>query len=173
LRSRPEVDAFVIGQPGLLRTARAFPAKFAAIRRTGRTVYGPDPLANVPHFPDLERFAAEQALRNARLRLVYNFIRRGGDPPSYTRFVLGFVPAIYSACNAALELEGETIPRGREAQATRYASVFGVDAGVLRELAQLKKNPQPLSAAQVSATHARLFTLVMGALAWAERRWPV
>jgi predicted nucleotidyltransferase len=173
LRSRPQVDAFAIGRPGLLRTARAFPAKFAAIRRTGRTVYGPDPLADVPRFPELERFAAEQALRNVRLRLVYNFIRRGGDPPSYTRFALGFVPALCSACNTALEVEGQTIPHGREAQAALYAAVFGVDAGVLRELARLKQKPQPLSAAQVSATHARLFALVMGALIWAERRWPV
>src|SRR5262245_1265796 len=72
VRSRPNVEPFAIGRPGLLRTARAFPAKFAAIRRTGRTVFGPDPLADVPHFPELERFAAEQALRNVRLRLVYN-----------------------------------------------------------------------------------------------------
>lgn len=94
LRSRPKVEPFAIGRPGLARTARTFPAKFAAIRRTGRTVFGPDPLAGVPRFPELERFAAEQALRNVRLRLVYNFIKAGGDPRSYTRFALNFVPAL-------------------------------------------------------------------------------
>src|SRR5688572_594760 len=111
LRGHGTVEPFIIGRPGLLRTARAFPAKFAAIRRTARTVVGPDPLAAVPRFPELERFAAEQALRNVRLRLVYNFVKRGGDPAAYTRFVLNFVPAIYSACNGVLELEGIAVPR--------------------------------------------------------------
>jgi hypothetical protein len=173
LRSRPQVEPFAIGRPGLVRTARAFPAKFAAIRRTGLTVFGPNPLADVPRFPELERFAAEQALRNVRLRLVYNFIKVGGDPPSYTRFALHFVPALYSGCNSALELEGHIIPRGREAQAGLYASILAVDTSVLLELAELKQTPQPLSAAQVTSIHTRLFAIVMAALGWAEARWPV
>ena len=173
LRDKPNVEPFAIGRPGLLRTARAFPAKFAAIRRTGRTIHGPDPLADVPHFPDLERFAAEQALRNVRLRLVYNFIKRGGDPKMYTRFVLDFVPALYSACNGALELEGHEIPSGRADQAGLYARVFGVDTRVLVDLAGLKRAPHPVEAAQVSSIHERLFALVMSALDWAEKRWPV
>ena len=130
------------------RRARFLP-KFAAIRRTGRPLYGPDPLAGVPRFPEQERFAAEQALRNVRLRLVYHFIKRGGDPPAYTRFVLDFVPVLYSACNVALELEGTAVPRDRDEQAALYASVFGVDTGVLVELARLKLAPRPLEAAQV------------------------
>lgn len=173
LGGKPKVEPFAIGRPGLVRTARAFPAKFAAIRRTGRTVFGPDPLADVPRFPELERFAAEQALRNVRLRLVYNFIKRGGDPALYTRFVLDFVPALYSACNGALELESHTIARGREAQAALHASVFGVDTGVLVELAQLKRQPHSLTAAQVHTIHARLFAIVMAALTWVEQRWPL
>ena len=173
VRSKPDVEPFAIGRPGLLRTARAFPAKFAAIRRTGRTVFGSDPLADIPRFPDLERFAAEQALRNVRLRLVYNFVKRGSDAARYTRFILDFIPALYSACNAVLELEGQAVPRTREAQASLYASLFSVDTGALLELAQLKRKPQPLTAVQVSATHARLFAIVMAALAWTERRWPV
>lgn len=172
LRSRPNVEPFAISRLELLRTVRAFPGKFGAIRRTGRTVFGADVLDGVPRFPDLERFAAEQALRNVRLRLVYNFIKRGGDPSAYTRFALNFVPALYSACNSALELEGQTIPRGRGAQAALYASVFDVDSGVLVELSQLKQKPQPLSASQVSSTHARLFAIAMAALAWVEKRWP-
>jgi nucleotidyltransferase-like protein len=173
LRGRSKVEPFVIGRPGLVRTARAFPSKFAAIRRTGRVVFGPDPLADVPRFPEQERFAAEQALRNVRLRLVYNYVKRGGDPASYTRFALDFVPAVYSACNNILELEGHTIPRGRDAQAGLYTSVFNVDTGVLLELVQLKRKPQPLAASQVISTHAQLFAIVMAALAWIEQRWTV
>lgn len=173
LRGRPGVEPFAIGKPGLLRTARAFPSKFAAIRRRGRTVYGSNPLDGMPHFPELERFAAEQALRNVRLRLVYNFVKRGGDPRMYTRFVLDFVPALYAACNGALELEGHAVPAAREDQAALYSSIFHVDAQVLVDLVRLKREKQPLSAAQVSLTHERLFALVMAALDWAERRWPV
>lgn len=173
VRSRPQLAPFALGLPGLPRTARAFPAKFAAIRRTGRVVYGDDPLAGLTRYPELERFAAEQALRNVRLRLVYNFMKRGGDPVSYTRFVQGFVPALISGCNAALELEGQTVPRQRSAQAELYASAFGVDTAVLAELQQQRKSGRPLSALQVSTVHARLFTLVMAALAWVEERWPV
>ena len=106
------------------------------------------------------------------MRLVYNFIKRGGDGPAYTRFVLNFVPALYSACNAALELEGHEIPPSRDAQAALYSSIFGVDAAVLLTLAELKRDPKPLTAQEVTSTHARLFTLVMAALDWAERRWP-
>ncbi len=173
LRGRPKVDPFVIGRPGLLRTARAFPAKFAAIRRTGRPVSGPDPLADVPRFPDLERFAAEQALRNVRLRLVYNFIRHGGDPQRYARFILDFVPGIYSACNAVLELEGRPIPRTRPDQAALYSSVFGADTRVLVELIELKRSRRTISAADVSSIHERLFGCVMATLDWVERRWPL
>jgi predicted nucleotidyltransferase len=171
LRSHANVEPFIIGRQGFLRTARAFPAKFAAIRRTARVVFGPDPLTGVPRFPELERFAAEQALRNVRLRLVHNFVKRSGDPAAYTRFVLNFVPAIYSACNGVLELDGLGIPRGREAQAAIFASTFSVDTAVLLELAALKRTPQPLSAHQVNAVHARLFAVVMAALAWVEQRW--
>jgi len=173
LRGRTNVEPLAIGRPGLRRTARAFPAKFAAIRRTGRPVYGPDPLASVPHFPELERFAAEQALRNVRLRLVYNYIRRGGDVKTYARFVVDFIPALYAACNAALELEGHAIPKGRDEQARLYVSVFGVDTRVLAEVIEIKKSKQPLAPAQVSSIHERLFALVMAALDWAEKRWPV
>ena len=127
----------------------------------------------MPRFPELERFAAEQALRNVRLRLVYNFIKRGGDPPVYTRFLLNFVPGIYSALNNVLELNGQTIPNGREAQRALFAATFGVDTSVLGELAQLKRKPQPLGASDLSAAHARLFTLVMSALAWLENRWRI
>ena len=173
LRGRANVEPFAIGRPGLVRTARAFPAKFAAIRRTGRVVHGPDPLAGVPHFPDLERFAAEQALRNVRLRLVYNFIKRGADQKMYARFVIDFAPAVYAACNAALELEGHTIPKHRDEQARLYASVFGADSSVLGDVIAIKKSRRPISAADVSSIHERLFTLVMAALDWAEKRWPV
>jgi predicted nucleotidyltransferase len=173
LRSHANVEPFIVGRPGLLRTARAFPAKVAAIRRTARTVVGSDPLADLPRFPELERFAAEQALRNVRLRLVYNFVKRSADAAAYTRFVLNFVPAIYSACNGVLELEGVGVPRGREAQAALFASTFSVDTTVLLELAALKRKPQPLSASQLNAVHTRLFAVVMAALAWVEQRWPL
>jgi nucleotidyltransferase-like protein len=173
VRSKPNVEPFAIGRPGLLRTARAFPAKFAAIRRNGRAVFGPYPLADIPRFPELERFAAEQSLRNVRLRLVYNFVKRGGDAARYTRFILDFIPALYSACNTVLELEGQTVPRTREEQASLYASVFNVDTGVLLELAQLKRKPQPMTSPQVNSTHAQLFAIVMAGLSWTERRWPV
>jgi predicted nucleotidyltransferase len=173
VRSRPRLEPFVVGRPGFLRTARAFPAKFAAIRRTGRVLIGPDLLKDVPRFPELERFAAEQALRNVRLRLVYNFLKRGGDPISYTRFALNFVPGIYSALNTILELNGHSIPHVRDAQRALFVSTFNVDTGVLVELGQLKRKPQALTPAQVSSSHARLFTIVMSALAWLEERWPI
>jgi hypothetical protein len=174
LQARAQVEPFVVGLPGLARTARAFPAKFSAIRRSSITVHGPDVLAALPHYPELERFAAEQALRNARLRLVYNYLRRSASPAAYTRFALGFLPALHTACNSALEVEGSAIPRGRQAQAELYAASFNCPADVLAELAQLKRSPKPLlSPAQVQDVHARLFALIMAALAWAEERWPV
>ena len=173
IRASPNLEPFAIGRPGLRRTARAFPAKFAAIRRTGRAVHGPDPLAAVPRFPEQERFAAEQALRNVRLRLVYNFIKRGGDAKAYTRFAVDFVPALYAACNGALELEGHTIPTSRGEQAAIYATLFGVDTRVLIELTELKRSSQPMAAAQVTSVHEGLFVIVMAALDWAEKRWPV
>jgi predicted nucleotidyltransferase len=172
LRGMKQVEPFVAGLAGLPRTARAFASKFNAIRRTHRVVYGPDPLLDLPHDVALERFVAEQALRNLRLRLVYNFLKRGGDAAAYSRFAVGFLPGIYSAINSALELEGIAIPHGRDNQAELYANEFNVDTWVLMELGELRRSKSPLSASDILSFHSRMFALVMAALAWVEERWP-
>ena len=61
LASYPRIDPFVLGREGFARSARAFAAKFASIKRNYRVVYGADPLAAVEIEASLERFLCEQA----------------------------------------------------------------------------------------------------------------
>src|SRR4051812_31882773 len=64
LKTRPQVEPFILGLEGLERSQQAFALKFRSIQRAHLVLRGADPFANFSPDPSLVRFLCEQSLRN-------------------------------------------------------------------------------------------------------------
>jgi hypothetical protein len=170
LDGRPRIDPFVLGRPGLERSARAFATKFASIRRNYRVLHGADPLVAIKVDPELEKFLCEQAVRNLRLRLVYSFVTHRRHK-GYDRFIVRNVTGLFVQLSEALRLAGVTIPTDFAARIARFEREFKIDGQVLCDLLALKREQRRLSDAEITRWHERLFPIVDAALHWIEERW--
>jgi len=165
-----QIDPFVLGRLGFPRSARAFAAKFASIKRNYRVVYGADPLADVAIDPALERSLCEQALRNVRLRMVYSFVTRSRTK-AYHRFLFRSVTPLFVHFSEILRLEGIAVPKDFEPRIALFETHFKIDGQVLRDLLVLKQNPCALSDADATRWHERLFPVVDAVVNWVEAKW--
>jgi hypothetical protein len=170
LAGHQNVDPFILGRPGFERSVRAFAAKFASIKRNYRVIHGADPLAEIVIEPALERFLCEQALRNLRLRLAFSYTMRARHK-SYVRFLSRSVTPIFLRLSEILRLSGRAYPEDFAGRVPLMQTEFGGDAGVLRDLLDLKRADGP-SEARAEEWHRRVFPVLDAALAWIEREWP-
>ena len=165
-----QIDPFILGRDGFPRSARAFAAKFASIKRNYRVLCGADPLADLPLDPVLEKFLCEQALRNLRLRLVYVFVTRQRNK-SYHKFLTRSVTPLFVQASEALRLEGRTIPKEFEARIGLLEKEFGIDGAVWRDLLAFKEKPHNLSDPEIVRWQERLFPLIDAVVRWLETKW--
>ncbi|MSU50219.1 MAG: hypothetical protein EXS37_14230 [Opitutus sp.] len=170
LVGQPQVNPFILGQPGFARSARAFAPKFASIRRHHRLLSGVDPFTNLTSDPQLERFLCEQALRNLRLRMVYSFVTRSRHK-KHDRFLIGNTTAMFVQFSEALRLGGVAIPTDFAARIPVFEREFSCEGQVLRDLLALKGSPRRFSESDSIQWHERLFPVVEGAVHWIEKRW--
>jgi hypothetical protein len=171
LQKHSKIDPFILGRPGLTRSARAFAAKFANIRRQYQVVHGADPLADISFDPALEKFLCEQAMRNLRLRLVYAFVTRSEQKP-YDRFLVGQATPLFVQLSQVIRLNGNSAPKEFEARIALFEAEFKIDGAVLRDLLALKRKPRSLSDEEVVNWHERAFPIVDAAVKWIEANWP-
>lgn len=170
LAGQGNVDPFILGRPGFERSVRAFAAKFASIKRNYRVVHGADPLADIVIEPALERFLCEQALRNLRLRLVFSYSTRARHK-SYVRFLSRSVTPIFLRLSEILRLSGQAYPEDFAGRIPLIQKEFAIDAGVLRDLLELKRREAPPEG-EAEDWHRRVFPILDAALGWIEREWP-
>ena len=168
-----QVDPFVLGLRGLDRSQRVFAVKFRNIARNYRVLHGRDVLAGFHPDGALLRFLAEQSLRNLRLRHKHAYVTFGHDRPRFSRHLVAVLPSVHVAVAEVLRCGGADVPRDRAARAPVIEREFAVDAAVLTDLADLRRRPRVLAAAEVDDYHARLFRVLSGAAAWVEARWPL
>lgn len=166
------MDPFILGRAGFQRSARAFAAKFSSIKRNYRVLHGADPFAGLQLDPQLERFLCEQALRNLRLRLVYAFVTRARTR-SYERFLARMVTPLVVNLSEVLRLNGESVPKEFEGRIGLFEQKFKINAAVLHELLEFKRNPHRLSEREEAAWHERLFPVVDSVVNWVEGNWKV
>jgi predicted nucleotidyltransferase len=165
-----QIDPFILGRPGFVRSARAFAAKFDSIKRNYRVLRGADPLAEITIDPVLERFLCEQALRNLRLRMVYAFVTRSRTK-SYGRFILRSVTPIFVQFSEVLRLEGLSVPTEFGARVPAMEKTFGISGAVLRDLLAARQKGKDLDSGDAERWHERLFPAVDAVVQWVEAKW--
>ena len=164
------IDPFVISQPALARTVRAFASKFASIQRNYRVIYGADPFAGLKIEPRHERFLCEQALRNLQLRMTFAFITRERNK-SYRRFLARSVTPLFVQFSEALRLEGVAVPKEFEARIPLFEKQFNIDGMILRELLALKARPDERRRDTDADLHERVVPVVDSVLSWVVKHW--
>lgn len=170
LPATPRFSTLILSAAELPRTARVFPSKFASVRRHLEVLHGEDPFRSVE--PKLDRALVEQAARNLRLRLVFNFVSRGKDARRYGRFLRGVVPIFFTALADVLRLDGREVPTPFAERAPVLAEAFRVDRSALDALLQFRAAPRALTAREIRDIHAGLFAAADAAVAWIEKKWP-
>ncbi|HKB15769.1 MAG TPA: hypothetical protein VKF62_06875, partial [Planctomycetota bacterium] len=146
--------------------------KFRSMRRNRRVLFGPDPLAGPETEDATARLLCEQALRNRALRLTNAFIRLGWEADVYGRFLARSGPGLLVDLSDALRLEGTEVPADFVERLPVLERMFGEEAGVLRDLLDLRARPRRLTVAEAAEFHSRLFRLVDAVLRRIEERWP-
>jgi hypothetical protein len=165
------VDPFVLGREGFARSVQAFAAKFSSILRNYRVLHGADPLAGITLAPALERFLCEQALRNLRLRTAHSFVTRARHC-AHGRFLMRSVTPLFLRLSEIVRLEGAELPGEFSERIVLFERMLGLDGAVLRELLELKKRREPLTAEEAAIWHGRFFPLTDVAIHWIEAHWP-
>ena len=171
IASEKQVDPFILGRRGFDRSARAFAPKFLSIQRNYKVLRGADPLKDLMVDAQLERFLAEQALRNLRLRLVYAFVTRSRNG-SYPRYLARCVTPVFLRLSEVVRLSGKEVPAHIDHRASLLAKELGLEESLLRGLLAFKKSPQKLSDDAMIAWHQRLFTALDQVVYWVETNWP-
>jgi predicted nucleotidyltransferase len=165
------VEPFVLGLAGLDRSIRAFASKFLSIRRNYRVLHGADPLAGLAIDPKIERFLCEQGLRNLRLRFVHARIVSRKDRAIYEAFLKRNDAVLFVQLSELLRLNGVEVPTAFEDRVGLFATTFGADPVVLREVLELKRQPRRLSAEDIQRLHSGIFSLLNSAVLWLEAKW--
>ena len=166
------VQPFVLGRRGLERSQRVFAIKFRSIKRNYRVLHGADVLAGFVVEPELLRFLCEQSLRNLRLRHKHAYITFGHRRERFTRYATRSLAGIHTALSELLRSEGIEVPADHTVRLPVLERAFGTDVTVLNELRAFKQSGRTMSASEIDAYHARLFTLLDVATRWMEARWP-
>ncbi len=172
IRCEQQVEPFVLGLRGLERSQRVFALKFRSIQRHYQVLHGVDVLADFSPDDELIRFLCEQSLRNLRLRLKHAYITFGHDRGRYSRFVYRTLAGLRVALSETVRCEGIEVPSGTLQRIPLFERVFGVDAGILKILVDMRAESKTMLADEICSCHARLFTLLTHAVNWIEIRWP-
>jgi Nucleotidyltransferase domain len=165
------IDPFVLGKRGFSRSVRAFAPKFLSIQRNYKVLHGADPLKDVRVDPELERFLCEQSLRNLRLRLAHAFITRK-QSTNYSMFLAKSVTPLFLRLSELLRLSGKEVPKEMEEWIPVLAKELELDAQLLNDLLEHKRNPRRLNDEEMVMWHDRVFPAVDQALMFMEKQWP-
>ncbi len=166
----PQIEPFILGKRGFERTALSFAVKFLSISRHYKVLSGHDILSDL-HIPaSHERFLAEQALRNLRLRLIHSYVRKGPSN-SYLRFVRSLTTSFYVDISEVLRCEGVTVPVDYLSRLETFTREFDFDVSALETLLSLKQRPNQISQPDIKRLHRNLFILIDNILLFIENTW--
>ncbi len=166
----PQIEPFILGKRGFERTALSFAVKFLSISRHYKVLSGHDILSNL-HIPaSHERFLAEQALRNLRLRLIHSYVRKGPSN-SYLRFVRSLTTSIFVDISEVLRCEGIDVPDRYNDRIQAFTQKFGFDFSILETLLTVKRHGNHGPVPNNQRLHRNLFILIDSILLYVEDAW--
>lgn len=170
LLNNPEIEPFVMGKRGLDRTIQSFAVKFLSISRHYKLLEGQDILENLNISLAHERFLAEQALRNLRLKIIHCFVTRG-PTTNYVRFIRSLTTSIIIDISEVLRCEQLMVPDKYFDRVAALSQHFDYDVDILRRIIDLKNSPRSLSKSEVENLHRNLFILLDNTLLYIENHW--
>ena len=131
---------------------------------------GEDLLADLKISLSHERFLAEQALRNLRLRIVNRYAKHG---PSkyYQRFVTSLVTSLFIDIAEVLRCDHIFVPVSNRERIAAFDKQFDFEVTVLNRLLKLKKASSVLSPNEIVNLHRELFILLDNVLLYIESHW--
>lgn len=136
------IAPFFITEKNLCASTDVFPVKFLAMQECYRVLVGHDVLGGLTIRREHLRLRCEQEFKNVLLRLRHHYIVRAGR--DLTDLMGQMIGGVMETLRAAVCLTGEDTPPRRET-AGAAAESFGVDAGVLDRVQDLRNRDSPLS----------------------------
>jgi len=170
IRAHPSIEPFILGTRGLEKTIQSFAVKFLSIKRHHKLLSGYDFLQEINIPLERERFLAEQALRNIRLKLVHAFVKKGPSS-TYVRYLITLRNSIFIDISEVLRCEGISLPDDYQARIEVVEKRLQVDGAMLQVLYHLPDHAKRLSTDQIVQHHRDLFTLLDQVLSYVEIQW--
>ncbi len=170
--NNPEIEPFILEKRGFDRTLLSFAVKFLSISRNYRLLSGHDVLSGLNISLSHERFLAEQALRNLRLKVVHCYAKRG---PSriYLKFVLSLSTSFIVDISEVLRCETIDVPVKYSDRIEAFSKKFDFDVSILKDLLALKNKSISLDVSEIEILHRNLFILLDNVLLYVESQWNV
>ncbi len=170
LKHRPEIDPFILGMRGIENTFQSFAIKFLSIKRHYKVLSGEDILAGINIPLDRERFLAEQALRNLRLKLVHAFVIKGPNL-TYLKYVISIKNAIFIDVFEVPRCDDMELPVDYLQRITMLQEKFSFSSSVLKTLYTLPDIYNNLSTTEIEQLHGNLFLFLDNILSYVEKHW--
>ncbi len=164
------IEPFILGKRGFKRTALSFAVKFLSISRHYKVLSGHDILSDLEIPVSHERFLAEQALRNLRLKLIHSFVIKGPSK-AYLRFVRSLTTSIFVDISEVLRCEVISVPVKYYDRIDAFTQKFNFDTSVLETLLLVKQQSTHLSQSDIGRLHRNLFILIDSILLYIEGAW--
>ena len=168
--AEPQIEPFILGKRGFERTVLSFAVKFLSISRHYKLLSGQDVLADLNISLKHERFLAEQALRNLRLKIIHCYAKRGASK-TYVRFVTSIMTSIIVDISEVLRCEQKNVPIKYSDRIASFTQQFDFEVTILNQLIALKKKPRSLTQYEVQALHRNLFIVLDNILLYIENHW--
>ena len=170
IQKHPSLEPFVLGARGLEATIQIFAVKFLSIKRHHKLLSGEDILTELNIPIKIERFLAEQALRNLRLKIVHAYVKNG-DSVDYLRFILSIRKSLFIDISEVSRCEQLNLPDLYDKRISVFQQQFNFSVDILDILFNLKNSYRKIDKNNIKTFHFELFTLMDNIIQYIEGNW--
>jgi hypothetical protein len=170
VNSHPTIEPFVLGELGIEKTFQHFAVKFLSIKRHHKLLSGIDILNELNITTKTERFLAEQALRNLRLKIVHGYIKEGASL-NYLKYIITIKNSLFINISEVARCEDIALPETYDKRIPVLKEQFQFDVSILNYLFELKNNYKNIDKKGVETFHRELFSLMDNIIHYIERNW--
>jgi hypothetical protein len=142
-----QVEPLLLVPTEIHQAAVDFPTKFLDLKAHHIVLAGQDPFAELQVDPEAWRTRIAQSLRNLALRLRRRYVGLAHDPSAVAMLLGSVARPLALELAGLLQLSGKTVPPEDRTVAVfeAAAAAFGLDRPTLLQLADLRREGQPLS----------------------------
>jgi len=128
----------LIGEGFLCRSTDSYPLEILGMMAAYRVLRGPDPLAGLSPAPEHIRLQVEREAKAKEILLRTGFVQSSGRHREMARYLAGALPAVDAMLRGMLRIEGGPWQGAGPEMRAEAVTRFGLDAGVLRDLHEIR-----------------------------------